>query len=342
MHELLGDIIFGVIGLAYFLYLVQEIPTIGVGIHNIFIAKSNEDKRKLQSIAGLYSDGIEVWLIAAVGLTFAAFPTVFGEIFSGIYVPAFLLLIALIFRGLSVELMFKDDNPKWIKYMSLAWSISGMLLMFVLGVYIVTLFTGFPYESGSMDMNVFAIFNTASVSGGVLMVAFGFIIGAVWMKFNKLDELGDKAFDLIKRYGIIYSIPLLFSLVLMGINNNVISIVSGQFFSANPYLLALPLLALFMFILVTLFSYFKKVMLVYVSYVLGFLFFILTGFLGTYPYVLFSKVAFEEGLVVYDMMSSEMALTVIAAVLLIIVPVVLMYQGHKYIYFLRKDAKDNA
>ena len=127
MHELLGIIAFGLIGLAYFIYLVQEIPIIGVGILNIFIAPTDEEKKKLQSISGLYSDGIEVWLIVAIGLTFAAFPEAFGQLFSGIYVPVFLLVSALIFRGLSVELLFKDDHPRWIKYMSLAWSISGLL-----------------------------------------------------------------------------------------------------------------------------------------------------------------------------------------------------------------------
>jgi len=336
-QEVLANIMFGIIGLAYFLYMVQEIPTIGVGIFNIFIAKNDEDKKKLQSIAGLYSDGIEVWLIAAVGLTFAAFPEAFGEIYSGIYVAAFLLLIAIIFRGLSVELMFKDDHPKWIKNMSLAWSISGMLLMFVLGVYFVTLFMGFPYENKTMDMNVLSIFNTASVSGGLLFIALGFIIGAVWMKFNKLNELADRAFIFIKKYGIIYFIPLLFALVLMGINNNVVSLVTCQFFSEFSWLFAVPIASLIFFALVTLFAHFKLTPFLYVSYVLGLFTFFLTGFLGTFPYVLFSKEAFSESLSIVQVMSSEMSLTVLFVVIIIILPIVLMYQGHKYIYFLRKD-----
>ncbi len=337
MHETLGIIAFGLIGLSYLIYLVQEIPIIGVGILNIFIASTNEEKKKLQSIAGLYSDGVEVWLIVAVGLTFAAFPLAFGQIFSGIYVPAFLLLIALIFRGLSVELLFKDDTPKWIKYMSLAWSISGMLLMFVLGVYFVTLFYGFPYENGSMGSNIFSIFSTATISGGLLMIALAFIIGAVWIKFNRLTELADKAFNLIKKYGIIYSVPLLFALVLMGINNNLVSIISGQLFVAHPYLIALPLASLFFLILVTGFGHFKKPAFIYVSFLLGMILFFVSGFLGTYPYVLFSHVAFNEGILIYDAMSSETALVVMGVVILIVLPIVLLYQGYKYVYFFRKD-----
>ena len=336
-QELLANIMYGVIGLAYFMYLVQEIPSIGVGIFNIFIAKNNEDKKKLQSISGLYSDGIEVWLIAAVGLTFAAFPEAFGEIFSGIYVAAFLLLIAIIFRGLSVELIFKDDHPKWIRYMSIAWTASGILLMFVLGVYFVNLFMGFPYENKSMDMNIFSIFSTASISGGILFVALAFVGGAIWMKLNKLDELAAKAFEFIKKYGIIYMLPLLFALVLMGINNNIVSIISGELFGKYPALLALPILSLISFMLLTLFSFLVKPILMYISFVLGLLLFILTGFLGTFPYVLFSKVAFTEGLTINQTMSSDLALTVLGIVIAIIIPIVLIYQGQKYVYFLRED-----
>ncbi|MGE4320509.1 MAG: cytochrome d ubiquinol oxidase subunit II [Acholeplasmataceae bacterium] len=342
MHEILGIIAFGLIGLAYFIYLVQEIPTIGVGILNIFIAPTKEEKRRLQLISGLYSDGIEVWLIVAVGLTFAAFPAAFGSIFSGIYVPAFLLLIALIFRGLSVELLFKDDHPKWLKYMSLAWSISGMLLMFVLGVYIVNLFTGFPYENGSMGTNIFAIFTTASLSGGILMIVLALIMGSVWIKFNRLEQLSEKAFKLIKKYGLIYAVPFLFAIILMGINNNVVSIVSNQLFSANPYLLALPLASLLFFILMTLFGHLKKAPWLYGSFVLGLLLFFASGFLGTYPYVLFSKVAFSEGMLIKDAMASETALVVMSVVVLIVLPVVLLYQGHKYLYFFRKDKENHG
>ncbi|MBU1093775.1 MAG: cytochrome d ubiquinol oxidase subunit II [Firmicutes bacterium] len=337
MHELLGVIAYGIIGLAYFIYLVQEIPIIGVGILNIFIAPTNEEKKKLQSIAGLYSDGVEVWLIVAVGLTFAAFPDAFGQIFSGIYVPAFLLLAALIFRGLSVELIFKDDQPKWIKYMSLAWSISGILLMFVLGVFFVSIFTGFPYENRSMGSNIFNIFSTASISGGLLMIVLAFIIGTVWIKLNRLPELSDKAFGLIKKYGIIYAVPFLFALVLMGINNNVVSIISGQLFVANPVLIALPLASLFFFILVTLFSHLKKAPFIFGSYVLGLSLFFISGYLGTYPYILFSSVAFNEGITITESMASQTALVVMSVVILIVLPVVLLYQGYKYVYFFRKD-----
>jgi cytochrome d ubiquinol oxidase subunit II len=190
-----------------------------------------------------------------------------------------------------------------------------------------------------MDMNIFAIFSTASISGGIFLVALSVTAGAVWMKFHKLGDLSKKAFTFIKKYGVIYSLPLMFALVLMGINNNVVSIVTNQLFEANPYLLAIPLASLLSFMVVTVLAYFEKPKALYLFYVLGLLTFIATGFLGTFPYILFSNVGFSEGLSIQATMSSYFSLTVISVVLVIILPVVLLYQGQKYVYFLRKDVE---
>ena len=48
----------------------------------------------------------------AAGGTFAAFPLVFSKMFTFLYLPMILLLIGLIARGISVEYLHKDDNPR--------------------------------------------------------------------------------------------------------------------------------------------------------------------------------------------------------------------------------------
>jgi len=62
-------------------------------------------------------DGNEVWLLVAGGATFAAFPNWYATLFSGFYLPLFLILAALIFRGVAFEYRSKRDLPKW----HLAW-----------------------------------------------------------------------------------------------------------------------------------------------------------------------------------------------------------------------------
>ena len=56
-------------------------------------------------------DGNEVWLLTAGGAMFAAFPNWYATLFSGFYLALFLILVALIVRGVAFEFRSKDDNP---------------------------------------------------------------------------------------------------------------------------------------------------------------------------------------------------------------------------------------
>ena len=58
-------------------------------------------------------DGNEVWLLTAGGATFAAFPNWYATLFSGFYLPLFLILAALIFRGVAFEFRGKRAFPAW-------------------------------------------------------------------------------------------------------------------------------------------------------------------------------------------------------------------------------------
>ena len=53
------------------------------------------------------------FLLTAGGATFAAFPQWYATLFSGFYLPLFLMLVALIVRGVAFEFRSKDDSPTW-------------------------------------------------------------------------------------------------------------------------------------------------------------------------------------------------------------------------------------
>ena len=58
-------------------------------------------------------DGNEVWLLTAGGATFAAFPGWYATLFSGFYLALFLILVALIVRGVAFEYRGKHDSARW-------------------------------------------------------------------------------------------------------------------------------------------------------------------------------------------------------------------------------------
>src|SRR5450756_2427735 len=85
----------------------------GVGTLLPFIGKEDQERRTVINAIGPVWDGNEVWLITAGGAMFAAFPNWYATLFSGFYLALFLILIALIVRGVAFEFRSKLEDPRW-------------------------------------------------------------------------------------------------------------------------------------------------------------------------------------------------------------------------------------
>src|SRR5512146_3051209 len=109
----LGNLWFILIAVLYIGYFVLEGFDLGVGILLPFLGKDDTRRRMMINTIGPHWDGNEVWLIAAGGATFAAFPRWYATMFSGFYPALFLLLLALIARGVSFEFRSKDARRVW-------------------------------------------------------------------------------------------------------------------------------------------------------------------------------------------------------------------------------------
>src|SRR3982074_106188 len=99
----LNNLWFLLIALLWIGYFFLEGFDFGVGILLPFLARTDGDRRILIHTIAPVWDGNEVWLIVAGGATFAAFPEWYATLFSGFYVPLFLILVALIFRAVAFE-----------------------------------------------------------------------------------------------------------------------------------------------------------------------------------------------------------------------------------------------
>src|SRR5690242_10419652 len=75
----------------------------GVGILLPIVAKKDDERRIVVNSIGPTWDGNEVWLLTAGGAMFAAFPNWYATLFSGFYIALFLILVALIIRGVAFE-----------------------------------------------------------------------------------------------------------------------------------------------------------------------------------------------------------------------------------------------
>ena len=84
----------------------------GVGMLLPSLGRKDVERRAIINTIGPHWDGNEVWLIVAGGATFAAFPQWYATLFSGFYLGFFLLLFALIVRGVGFEFRSKLSAPR--------------------------------------------------------------------------------------------------------------------------------------------------------------------------------------------------------------------------------------
>ena len=100
----LPTIWFVVVGVFWIGYLILDSFDLGVGmLMSRFFAKNEQERRLLLNTIGPVWDGNEVWVVTGGAATFAAFPLWYASLFSALYVPLTLALLALIFRAVAIE-----------------------------------------------------------------------------------------------------------------------------------------------------------------------------------------------------------------------------------------------
>ncbi|MFZ1746795.1 MAG: cytochrome d ubiquinol oxidase subunit II [Nitrospirales bacterium] len=126
------------------IYVVLDGFDFGLGIVYGFVAKTEGDRRKALAAIGPIWNGNEVWLIAAGGLLFFAFPKAYSAGFSGFYLALHLVLWLLIARGLALELRSHVDHALWRHFWDVAFAGASLLLAVVFGVALGNLIRGVP------------------------------------------------------------------------------------------------------------------------------------------------------------------------------------------------------
>lgn len=116
------------------IYVILDGYDFGAGIIHLFFAKKEEDKKKVVKAIGPFWDANEVWLIAAGGVLFFAFPTLYASSFSGFYLPLMIVLWLLIFRAIGLELRGQIHNRIWESIWDKAFGIASLLLALFFGV----------------------------------------------------------------------------------------------------------------------------------------------------------------------------------------------------------------
>ena len=176
---------FALIAILWIGYFVLEGFDFGVGTLLPFLAKDDTDRRVMINTIGPVWDGNEVWLIVAGGATFAAFPGWYATLFSGFYLAFFLILVALIVRGVAFEYRGKHDSPRWRAWWDRAIFLGSALPALLWGVGFGNIVQGVPINAaGEYTGNFFTLLNPYALVAGVTSLALFTLHGAVYLSLK--------------------------------------------------------------------------------------------------------------------------------------------------------------
>ena len=192
--ELLPTIWFIVIAVLWTGYLFLEGFDLGVGMLMKAFARNNTERRVLLNTIGPVWDGNEVWLLTAVGATFAAFPFWYASLLSALYLPLLLVLVALIFRAVAFEYRGKIDSPQWRARWDWAIAAGSLVAAFGVGAALALTTTGLPLNAnGDREGGPFAWFNAYAVLGGVAVVGFSLLHGLAFLALKTDGDIRHRA-----------------------------------------------------------------------------------------------------------------------------------------------------
>ncbi len=126
------------------MYVVLDGFDLGAGILHLFVARSSQERRTVLNAIGPFWDGNEVWLLAAGGTLYFAFPHLYASSFSGFYLPLIMVLWLLILRALGIEFQHHMQSSLWKAFWDVAFALGSILLSIFFGAALGNVIRGVP------------------------------------------------------------------------------------------------------------------------------------------------------------------------------------------------------
>ena len=222
------------------LYVVLDGYDLGTGALHLLVARTEEEREEVTASIGPVWNGNEVWLLAAGGTLFMAFPKVYAAAFSGLYFGMILVLWLLIGRGLALELRHQITSPLWRSACDAVFSLSSLGLAVVFGVALGNVVRGVPLGAeGYFFLGLFGILNWYALLIGVFGLVTLTAHGATFLAFKARGPVRERALRLGR--ALVPAVAVLFAL--LAIPTYIVREEMLTTFFEQPWKLIFPLLA---------------------------------------------------------------------------------------------------
>jgi len=140
---------FMIVAVMITVYVLLDGFDLGAGAVHLFIAKTDEQRHTILRAIGPVWDGNEVWLVAAGGTLFFAFPLLYASSFSGFYLPLMIVLWLLMLRGIGIELRSRVEDKLWRSFFDVVFGLASILLALFFGAALGNVIRGVPLNAES-------------------------------------------------------------------------------------------------------------------------------------------------------------------------------------------------
>jgi len=329
--ETLQTIWFLLIAVLWVGYFILEGFDFGVGVLLPFVSKNEADRRAVLTTLGPVWDGNEVWVLVAGGATFAAFPEWYATLFSGFYLPLFLILTSLIVRGVAFEYRSKYGKAQWRQRWDVAIVIASFLPALLWGVAFANIVRGVPIEKsadGYLEYvgGFFNLLNPYALLGGLVTLTVFLTHGAIFLALKTDGGIRERARALALKIGLVAAVA---AVAFLGWTNAMLAQFNGLVFGLSLIVASLWLAGLFAILKVRegwAFIFSAGTIATFVA----------TLFYALYPRVMPSSLGSEFDLTISNASATENTLTVMSWVAVVMTPLVLIYQGWTYWVFRKR------
>lgn len=302
----------------------------GVGMLLPFLGSNDLERRAIINTIGPVWDANEMWLIVAITAMFGVFPSWYATMFSGFYLAMFIIIVALMIRGISFEYRSKDARPAWRGRFDWMLAVGSFLSAFLFGIVFTDLLGGVPIDQNlNYAGGPFSWLTPYGLIGGVTMVSVFLLHGANFLTLKLADEMRERARAAARRLYILAAIMV----AILAIATYVYTDITIRI-GVNPGILPI---ASVVFLLVTI--YFIDRRMEGWAFLMTGLNIVLTQaafFTLMFPRVMVSSTDPAWSLTIHNSAASPQALEVMSLIALIFIPIVLAYESWSYYIFRRR------
>lgn len=296
------------------------------GVGMLLLYRSREERTQFIKAIGPVWDANEVWMITAGGASFAAFPHFYASMFSTFYLALFLMLIALILRGVAFELRGKFQSSDWVNFWDGAIVFGSFVPAFLWGVAMADLLRGLPLDSQMhYTGNFWNLLNPFSIVSGLFFVSLFMFHGANFLRMRLADErlLMELRAD-ARTMGITACVSYFCFIATAWHDTDLMSKVTGAMIFSS----ALGILSA-----AWSFTKEEKSTAAFVTTSISIAITMIGLFVALFPRLMVSSLNPEWSLTIYNAASTPYTLTIMTVAAVILVPVVLIYQAWTYKIF---------